>query len=101
MGSMVEEPLGDLVVQKLFLGTQAFSHEHGLTDATLEIAHVKRAMIRAARQVILLSDSTKWARAGFIKVAPLTAAHTIISDTDLGEEPRASLEQLGIAIQLV
>ena len=88
-------------MQKLFLGTQAFDLDHGLTDSTVEIAQMKRAMIRAARQVILLTDSSKWGRTGFIKVAPLTEIDTIITDTKLPAEARTAIERLGIELILV
>jgi DeoR family transcriptional regulator of aga operon len=100
VGSFAERTLGELVVQKAFLGTQAFDLENGLTDTTLEIAEVKRAMIRAARRAILLTDSSKLGRSGFIKVAPLTAFHTVICDHDLPVETKDSLEQLGIEVLL-
>lgn len=51
------------MVEKLFLGTQAIDLDHGLTNSTPEIAQVRRGMIRAARQVILLMDSSKWGKA--------------------------------------
>jgi len=101
IGSITERMLGDLVVQKAFLGTQAFDLENGLTDTTLEIAEVKRAMIRAARRTVLLTDSTKLGRSGFIKVAPLTAMHTVICDDGLPAEMRSALEQLGIEVTIV
>ena len=75
--------------------------EHGLTDTTMEIAQVKRAMIRAAREVILLTDSSKWGCAGFVKVAPLTAVHTLVSDTGFPAAGRATLERLGLKLLLV
>ncbi|MEZ0255912.1 MAG: DeoR/GlpR family DNA-binding transcription regulator [Chthoniobacter sp.] len=100
IGSIAERMLGDLVVQKAFLGTQAFDIENGLTDTTLEIAEVKRAMIRAARRTVLLTDSTKLGRSGFIKVAPLTAMHTIICDEALPVEVRSALEQLGVEVTI-
>jgi DeoR/GlpR family transcriptional regulator of sugar metabolism len=101
LGPMAEQSLAELVVQKIFLGTQAFDQENGLTDTTPEIAQIKRAMIRAARRVILLSDSSKWGRSGFIKVAPLSAVQTIISDTSLDAEARAVIEGLGIELKTV
>lgn len=101
IGSIAERMLGDLVVQKAFLGTQAFDIENGLTDTTLEIAEVKRAMIRAARRTVLLTDSTKLGQSGFIKVAPATAMHTIICDEALPAEVRSALEQLGIEVTIV
>lgn len=98
LGPLAEQMLRDLVVPKVFLGTQALSLEHGLTDTTIEIAQIKRAMIRSADQVILLSDSTKWGRTGFIKVAPLTAVHTFVCDSDLSAEARLAVRQLGIEL---
>ena len=64
VGPLAEQTLADLSVNKVFLGTQALDLQDGLTDTTLEIAQVKRAMIKAAKQVILLADSAKWDHTG-------------------------------------
>jgi DeoR/GlpR family transcriptional regulator of sugar metabolism len=100
VGALTEHNLTELVVQKLFLGTQAMDLENGLTDSTSEIAQVKRAMIRAAKQVILLTDSSKWSHAGFIKVVPLTKIDTIITDRNLPAEACAAIRNLGIELIL-
>ena len=98
LGPLTEQGLSGLVVSKLFIGTQALNLEDGLTDTTMEIAQVKRAMIAAARQVILLTDSSKWNRSGFIKVAPLSAVHTLICDEGLSEEARVATEKAGVKL---
>lgn len=101
LGPLTEQGLSDFVVSKLFLGAQAFDLEHGLTDTTLEIAGVKRAMIRAARQVILMADSSKFGSSGFIKVAPFSEIDTLITDTGLSDEAREELERLDVEVILV
>jgi DeoR family transcriptional regulator of aga operon len=101
VGGIVQESLERLVVHKAFLGTQAFDLEHGLTDSTMEIAQVKRAMVRASRECILLSDASKWAHAGVCKVAPLPAMHKIICDEGLAAGTAESIRQAGINLQLV
>lgn len=101
VGPIAEQTLSELTVQKVFLGTQAFDFDHGLTDTTIEIAQVKRAMIRSARQTILLSDSSKWGKTGFIKVVPITAIHTILTDAGLSDEPCKAIERAGIHLQQV
>ena len=101
VGAQTEQHVGEFIAQKLFLGAQAMDMEHGLTDTTPEIAQVKRAMIRAARRVILLVDSSKWGCSGFSKVAPLTALDTVITDDALPAEARAAIEQLGIELIVV
>lgn len=98
VGPLAEEALAKLTIQKLFLGTQALDLEHGLTDSTMEIAQVKWAMIRAARQVVLVTDASKWGHAGFIKVAPLADIDTLIVDAALPDDARAAIEQLGIEL---
>ncbi len=100
VGPLTEQTLENLTVQKLFLGTQALDLEDGLTDTTLEIAQVKRAMIKAAKQVILLADSSKWNHTGFIKVAQLAEIDVLISDEKLPETARTAIERFGIRLIL-
>jgi len=100
LGAMAERGLSEFLVDRLFLGTQAADLKHGLTDTTLEIANLKRAMIKGAREVVLLADATKWGTSGFIKVAPLDTVHTVISDNSLPSEIRTTLQALGVRLIL-
>lgn len=101
LGPLTEQSLDDLVVQKVFLAAQSVDRQAGVTDTTMEIAQVKRAMVRVARRVILVADSSKWGRAGFIKVVPLHAIHTIVTDTNLPDEARLAIERMGVELILV
>lgn len=101
LGPLAEQTLADLRVNKLFLGTQALAFESGLTDTTMQIAQIKRAMMKAAEEVILVADSSKWDTAGFIKVAPVSAVHHFITDTGLPAEGRSVLERAGLRLTLV
>jgi DeoR family transcriptional regulator of aga operon len=87
-----------LAGQTLFLGTQAFDAAHGLTDSTMEIAEVKRAMIRCARQVVLVTDSSKWGRTSLTRVAALEEIDALITDDALPAEARALCATLGIEL---
>jgi len=99
IGPTASQHLADLMVQKAFLATHGMD-EDGLVDPSMEVAQVKRAMIQAARQVILLADSSKWHKAGFAKVVRLGAIHTVISDDKLPEEARAVIQRMGIELIL-
>jgi len=101
VGPLAEQTLANLAVQKVFLGTEALDLESGLTDTTLEIAQVKRAMITAAKQVFLLADSSKWDQTGFIKVAQLQEIDALISDENFPASARMAVERLGIRLILV
>jgi DeoR family transcriptional regulator, aga operon transcriptional repressor len=100
-GTMAEQGLEAVVVQKVFLGAQSVELEAGVTDTSSEIARVKRGMLKASRQAILVADSSKWQRSGFIKVAPFTSFHTIVTDTDLPAEARAAIQRTGTELILV
>jgi DeoR/GlpR family transcriptional regulator of sugar metabolism len=98
LGPLAEGELERLVVEKLFLAAETIDNGAGVTDSTIEIAQLKRAMVRAARQVILCADSSKWGRLGFIKVAPLSAVHTVVTDAGLPQADQLALERLGIHV---
>ena len=87
--------------EKVFPGTEALDLQDGLADTTLEIAQVERAMIKAAKQVVLLADSAKWNHTGFIKVAQLAEVDVLISDDKLPKNASAAIEQLGIQLLVV
>ena len=101
LGPITEQTLNEFVVQKAFLGAQALDLKLGITDTTLEIAQIKRAMIKAARTAILLADSSKFGQSGFIKVAPLTGMQTIVTDSGLPNDIRSALEALDIKVLTV
>ena len=101
LGGITEQMLSQFVVQKAFLGAQAFDLEQGLSDTTLEIAQMKRAMIKSARNVILLADSSKIGQCGSIKVAPLSAFQSIITDAGLSLDMCTSLEECGVEVLAV
>lgn len=101
LGPMAEQALGGLNVQKLFLAAETVDLHAGVTDSTIEIAQVKQAMARASREIILLADSSKWGRTGFIKVVAMSAIGTVIVDDGLPEADRAALERMGVEVIVV
>jgi DeoR/GlpR family transcriptional regulator of sugar metabolism len=93
--------LNNLIAQKIFLGAQAIDVEAGLAETSIDVARVKRSMVKVARQVILLADSSKWGRVAFAKTVPLSHINTMITDTKLPEEARQTLQSLGVELILV
>lgn len=79
----------------VFLGTNGLSLGRGLTTPDSAEAAVKRAFIASARQKVLLTDSTKFGLEHFAPVADLAEIDAIITDTELGDEAAALLEEAG------
>lgn len=101
VGATAERDLDELIVDKLFLGAHAVDDTKGVADVSVETARVKQAMVRAAGKVILLVDSSKWGRAAFARVVPLSSVHTVISDKELPATVSRNLKKRGIELILV
>jgi len=101
IGANTVQELENIVVSKLFLGIHAVDTDAGLTEVSIEIAQTKRAMIKAAKQVILLADSSKWGKCALVKIMPLSAVHVVISDSNLPKKTRKAIKDHGIELFLV
>lgn len=72
--------LKELRVDVAFLGTNAFSFDHGLSTPDAAEAAVKRAMIDSARLRVLLADHTKYGREAVFKYAELGMIDVLVTD---------------------
>lgn len=90
--------LGELQVDVAFLGTNAFSVDHGLSTPDNSEAAVKRAMVAAGRQRILLADHTKFRRSAVFKYAELGDMDVLITDKGLTAKDARSIQSLGVEV---
>jgi DeoR/GlpR family transcriptional regulator of sugar metabolism len=98
IGPTAEAVLRDLRADKLFLAVAGVSLEFGLSHTNLAEISVKQAMIRAAREVILLADHTKFEQESVMQIAPITAVDKLVTDNALPASTRLELAKLGIEI---
>lgn len=91
--------LAGIHVDTALIGVHAISGRL-ITETALEAAAVKRAMIAAARRVVVLADATKFQPAAFCTICDASAVHDLI--TDGGADPAAleRLRELGVAVTL-
>jgi DeoR/GlpR family transcriptional regulator of sugar metabolism len=80
VGSVATQQVSQYSVDKAFISTSGFSLAKGATDVYFPEVEVKQAMMRAARQVILVADSSKWQVERLIRIAEIQAFHKIITD---------------------
>lgn len=99
--SLVGEPgmefLGGLHVDLALIGIQALAGLK-LADSSIEIAAMKRRMIDAAREVVLLADSSKFQQTSFREVCGVDRLARIVTDDRLPARERKSLDKLGVAL---
>jgi len=100
IGHITEQALRELRADKVFLGIRAVSLRDGLTSNYLPEIMTDRAILQIAPAIILVADHTKLGRASTSHVAPISAIHTLVSDSQAPQEFVKELEALGINVFL-
>lgn len=100
VGPTAEGALRELRADKLFLNVAGISLDFGLSHTNISEVTLKQAMIRSAREVILLADHTVFGQESTIQVASLKAVQKLITDDALPASIRLDLTKLGIEIIL-
>jgi DeoR/GlpR family transcriptional regulator of sugar metabolism len=98
LGPTAEAALRELRADKLFLAVAGISLDFGLSHTNLAEVATKQAMIRAAREVILLADHTKFGHESVVQVAPVHVVNKLITDNALSASTRLDLTKLGVEI---
>ena len=100
IGPTAEEALRGLRGDKLFLEVAGITFDFGLSHTNPSEVTLKQAMIRAAREVILMADHTRFGQESVVHVAPADVLNKLITDNALPASTRLDLVKLGIDIIL-
>lgn len=101
IGHITEQALKELRANKVIMGMRAVSIEDGLTSDYLPETMTDRAIIRSAPEVILVVDHSKLGKVSTALVAPVTAVHTLVTDSGASADIVADLRELGIRVIVV
>lgn len=99
-GHFTEEMFEQFSADKLFLSGAGCDLDFGVSGANLEETMVNRAMIRIAREIILVADASKFTKRSMSRIAPFSQIDTVISDTSLDEEVQQKLRGAGCNLML-
>jgi len=100
VGPHAEQVMRSLHADHCFLGTVGLDLEIGLTTLDIMEAQLNQLMIRAARQVTVLADSSKFGARSLAVISDLSAMKRLITDTGAPPEPVATLRNRGIEVVL-
>ncbi|MEN4042294.1 MAG: DeoR/GlpR family DNA-binding transcription regulator [Anaerolineaceae bacterium] len=101
IGHLAESAINEFYVDKLFLAAGAVDPEIGFTEFNLEDTLVKRAMLRNAKDITALVDSSKFGKVALNAIASLKAVNRIISDRNLDPEIVKKIQNMNIDLLLV
>lgn len=101
VGSIAEQSLKHIRVNKLFLGVDGIDLKEGLTTPNLSEANINRQMIDIAKEVVVVADHSKFGRVTFSKMASMNVIHTIVTDRQLSQHYIQQIREMGIHLILV
>jgi DeoR family transcriptional regulator, aga operon transcriptional repressor len=101
VGPLAEDVLRDMHADILFLGVDGFDLEIGLTTPNVMESRVNRAMVKAAKTVVAVCDSTKFDRRSLSKIIDATSIHHVITDKNLPAATAEAMRNLNIRVTLV
>ena len=97
-GTQTERALEGLHVDKLFLAADGFHAEKGVTTHYEPEALLNRLMCRAASEIILVADSSKFGRICLHKILEPQGIARVVTDAGIGTETREQLARIGIEV---
>ncbi|OGV70222.1 MAG: hypothetical protein A3K19_16500 [Lentisphaerae bacterium RIFOXYB12_FULL_65_16] len=97
-GAVTAQQILQLRADKAILGADAVSPGEGLSCPTPEIAQAKKAMIQAAREVIVVADHSKLDRVALYHVAAAQRISTLITDADAAPDVLDAFRAAGVQV---
>ncbi len=98
VGHIAEDTIKELKVDLAFLGVGGIGHDGSLTNVSQVEVGAKRAMMAAAKQCIVLADSSKIGREEFSRIANLRDVDCLITDSRAPKKAVARYRKMGIRV---
>ena len=87
LGHVTVQALQEFQIDTVFMGAFGIDAELGLTGMNLGETQTDRALLGSASQLVVLADSSKLSQRGPVRLAPVSAISTLL--TDDGADPVA------------
>ncbi len=100
IGPIATSALRNLHVDMLFMGIHGMDADAGFTTPNIAEAETNQAFVQASRQLVVVTDHTKWGIRGLATIAPLSEANVLISDDRLPETARKSFAEFDTELRL-
>ena len=101
VGPAALEELNSFYVKTAFVGTDGFTIENGLSSYFQEGAAVLKKVVERSEKTILVADSSKYGKIGFVSVLPITEIAKIITDTGIPGPVVEELADQGVEVLTV
>lgn len=93
--------LGEISAHIAFIGCNGVTAARGVTNLNFAEADVKRAMINAAREVVVVADGSKIGAVEAARICGIGDVDVIITDPSAPDDEVAQLEQADVAVHRI
>jgi DeoR family transcriptional regulator, fructose operon transcriptional repressor len=94
-GPYADQMLSMVRVRKTIFSVAGI-HDDGFFNNDLMLVETERAMMRAANEVIVVADSTKFGHQSLTHLCPLTAVNHLVVDDGISDEWRGKVRAAGV-----
>ena len=99
VGPSAIQSVGEIFVDKVFVGVDGIHPEHGLTTNYPDQATIHRAMMRQARRRIVVADHRKLGAVASALICPIDGVDVLITDKGATASAVAPFAALGIEVR--
>ena len=100
VGRATEDMLEQFSADKLFLCGAGCDPDFGVSGTNLDETMANRAMLRAAREIIVVADSSKFSKRSMSLIASFSEVDLVISDAGLPAELQDRIRSFGCKLVL-
>ena len=98
VGPLAEKNLRNFFVDKVFLSTDGFDTKQGIFTPNIDEAHLNGIMIEITKEVILVTDSSKFKRKSLAFICGLDKIKKVVTDSGIQQDDKKRLEDAGIEV---
>jgi DeoR/GlpR family transcriptional regulator of sugar metabolism len=99
LGPLATAALSRIHVRRLFMGVGGITAS-GLFNSNTLLVETEQAMLAAAEEVVVVTDSSKFGHAALAHLCGLEKVHRVVADSGISEEWKDRLSNAGIALTI-
>ena len=101
IGAIAEQAIQNYYCDKLFIGVDGIDTEHGISTPNPEEAQLNKLMIKNSKELIVVTDSSKFLKRSFVLISGIEDVDTIITDSGIPDKEYKKLITMGKKVIVV
>lgn len=98
VGPIAENSIRNYYCDKFFMGVDGIDAEYGVSTPNSEEAYLNKLMVEISRKIIVVTDSSKFLKRSFAYIAKTSMIDIVITDSNILNDEKRKLENLGVKI---